>query len=148
MEPEKRFSPECDFCDIARGEDPAWFIYEKEAVIAFLPLKPVVDGHTLVVPRTHVRTLWELQRHLASDLIGAVVKVAGAINRTLTPDGLNLIQSNGDAASQTIFHVHFHLVPRWESDSMGDIWPPSFSMSVERKAETVEALRGALAEGE
>ncbi len=139
-----RFQPGCDFCDIARGEDPAWFLYEQDATVAFLPLKPVVEGHTLVVPREHVTNLWELDRALAGDLIQSIVKIAGAIHRALAPDGLNLIQSNGEAASQSVFHVHFHLVPRWKGDKMGEIWPPSPAMSVERKAETVESLRTAL----
>ena len=140
----ERFQPGCDFCDIARGDDPAWFVYEQDATVAFLPLEPVVEGHTLVVPREHVTSLWELDGALAGDLVQAIVKIAGAIQRVLAPDGLNLIQSNGEAASQSVFHVHFHLVPRWKGDKMGEIWPPSPAMSVERKAETVEALRAAL----
>lgn len=139
-----RFKPGCDFCGIAQGDDPAWFVYQRETTIAFLPVEPVVDGHTLVVPRTHVSTLWELDRSLADDLIEAVLDVANAIQRALKPEGLNLIQSNGDAASQSVFHVHFHLVPRWEGDAMGEIWPPSPAMSVERKVQTVEVLRQAL----
>lgn len=114
----------CEFCAIARGEDnSALVVCSGVSWIAFFPLNPATPGHTLVIPRTHVRDLWETEPTEANDLMAAVVKVGRAIRSALQPERMNLITSAGEAAEQTVFHLHLHLVPRWRQDSFGTIWP-------------------------
>jgi histidine triad (HIT) family protein len=91
--------------------------------MAFFPLRPAAVGHTLVIPKRHVDDLWSLDRDTAAVLAEAVLRVGAALRDALRPDGLNVIQSSGAAASQTVFHLHVHLVPRWHDDQFGGIWP-------------------------
>lgn len=115
----------CDFCSIARGDDPSVeVVCEGETWIAFFPLKPATRGHTLVIPRLHVADLWSADTAVATDMITAVVQVGHAIQIALTPEGMNLITSSGEAAEQTVYHLHLHVVPRWREDGFGEIWPP------------------------
>jgi histidine triad (HIT) family protein len=134
---------ECEFCRIVRGEEAARIVYSTADVIAFLPLKPAALGHTLVVPKKHVSDLWSVDRRLGLSLMTAVVQVGRAINEALHPDGMNLISSAGEAASQTIFHLHLHLVPRWFNDHIRSIWPPSEPWGEEMKDEVADLIRDA-----
>jgi histidine triad (HIT) family protein len=114
----------CDFCRIARGEDDSIeVICAEERWMAFFPLNPATPGHTLVIPRAHVTDLWQIEPTQAGDLMAAVIKVGRAIKSALEPEGMNLIASAGETAEQTIFHLHMHLVPRWQQDGFGRIWP-------------------------
>lgn len=116
---------DCDFCAIARGEDKTVeVVCEGDSWIAFFPPQPATPGHTLVIPRLHAPDLWSVEPEAAADLMGAVIKVGRAIREAVVPEGLNLITSSGEAAEQTIYHAHLHLVPRWQTDGFGDIWPP------------------------
>jgi histidine triad (HIT) family protein len=118
--------PDCDFCSIARGEDPsADIVCEGESWVAFFPLHPATLGHTLVIPRSHVADLWKVEPPLGELLITAAIHVGRAIQAALAPEGMNLITSAGEIAEQTVFHLHLHLVPRWPGDGFGDIWPPA-----------------------
>lgn len=116
-------SSECAFCRIVRGEASAEIVAEEEAWVAFLPLDPATEGHTLVVPRRHVPDLWAVDMVLGGQLMEAVVRVGKAIQVGLRPEGMNLITSKGGAAEQTVFHLHLHVLPRWRDDSVGQIWP-------------------------
>jgi diadenosine tetraphosphate (Ap4A) HIT family hydrolase len=114
----------CEFCAIARGDDPSVeVVCEGESWIAFFPLSPATPGHTLVIPRAHVADLWQVDPLLGNDLMAAVIRVGRAIETALTPEGMNLITSAGETAEQTVFHLHLHLVPRWHRDGFGRIWP-------------------------
>lgn len=115
---------DCDFCEVARGEDNSVeVVCDGESWIAFFPLNPATPGHTLVIPRTHVADLWQVEPRQGADLMAAVIKVGRAIESALEPEGMNLITSAGEAAEQTVFHLHMHLVPRWTHDGFGRIWP-------------------------
>jgi histidine triad (HIT) family protein len=117
--------PGCDFCAIAWREDQSTeVVCEGERWIAFFPLNPATPGHTLVIPKVHTPDLWKLDPRLGGDLMSAVIRVGRAIKSALAPDGMNLITSAGEAAEQTIFHLHLHVVPRWHGDGFGRIWPP------------------------
>lgn len=113
----------CPFCAIIMGEGPARVVYRDDHTAAFFPLRPAALGHTLVVPRRHIPDIWELPEADAAHLSRAVLRVAAALRAAVAPDGLNIIQSNGAAATQTVPHLHVHLVPRWAADAMGPIWP-------------------------
>lgn len=114
----------CDFCAIAQGKDKSTeVVCEDENWIAFFPLSPATPGHTLVIPRTHVANLWEVDALLGAELMTALLRVGRAIEIALVPEGTNVITSAGKAAEQTVFHLHFHIVPRWHRDGFGRIWP-------------------------
>lgn len=113
----------CAFCVIASGESATDLIFSNDHVAAFVPLSPATPGHLLVVPKKHFADLWELDESTARPLTDAVLHLAHAMRRGLRPDGLNVINSAGSAASQSVFHLHVHLVPRWADDDFGDIWP-------------------------
>jgi histidine triad (HIT) family protein len=121
---EQVFARDCEFCAIARGADTTIeTICEGNLWTAFFPLNPATPGHTLVIPRMHVADLWQVEPPLEAELMAAVIRVGRAIDKVLQPQGMNLITSAGQAAEQTIFHLHLHVVPRWRIDGFGAIWP-------------------------
>ncbi|PZF32137.1 HIT family protein [Curtobacterium sp. MCPF17_051] len=127
---------------IALGEDPdAIIVYEDEETVAFVPLQPATRGHTLVIPKTHASRLWDLGGEDAATVMRTVLAVADSLQRALQPEGLNVIQSNGAAATQTIEHVHVHLVPRWRRDRMVLRWPKKAAESPEQQRITAAAIR-------
>ncbi len=137
--------PECPFCEIINRDDTdVREVYRDEQIVAFFPLEPATLGHTLVVPRRHLVDIWALDEATAVHLAKGTLRVANAVRRVVDPEGLNIIQSNGEAATQTVRHVHVHVVPRWAGDSVGRIWPPETDYSEDEKDETWERLRSDL----
>lgn len=114
----------CAFCDIVRGVAPARVVYESDGAVAFLPDVPAVRGHTLVVPRQHVPDFLAAGAGVQADVSSACSAVGKALEAALSPEGMNAITSKGGAATQTVFHLHVHLLPRWAGDRLGDFWPP------------------------
>lgn len=136
----------CPFCAIATGtDDRVEVVCADHTWVAFFPNAPATPGHTLVIPRKHVRDLWSADSELRRDLMDGVSKVGEAIRRAVEPEGMNLITSAGEAAEQTVFHLHLHLVPRWAEDRL-DIWPPKRSMAKELERGLASAVRDACAE--
>lgn len=131
----------CDFCRIASGEGEARVLLRSDTAVGFFPLSPAAVGHTLLIPRVHVQDIWTLEPRLAGKLAEWSVILAGAIRSALRPDGLTVIQSNGAAASQTVMHLHIHLVPRWEDDALPRLWPPSSPVPEHRLDATATAIR-------
>lgn len=116
--------PECPFCAIVAGNDPAVReIWRDRSVVAFFPDQPAVLGHTLVIPVEHAPFITELSSASTHELVGRVVRLAPEIVAAVGASGFNLIQSNGPAAEQTVPHVHFHVLPRWQDDRIGSLWP-------------------------
>ena len=99
------------FAKILRGELPAFTVYETGHCLAFLDVMPQSEGHTLVLPKQPAETLFELNDESAGHLIAAVRIVAAAVRTAFSPDGIRLMQLNGEAAGQTVPHVHMHIVP-------------------------------------
>lgn len=136
---------DCPFCEIVQRDDPdVREIYRDAGVVAFSPTEPAALGHTLIVPKSHIADIWGLDNRATCDLAIGITKLAWAIKRAVHPDGLNVIQSNGEAATQTVMHVHFHLVPRWYGDKIGRIWPPETNYSEGQKDVVYDAIRNAL----
>lgn len=108
---------DCVFCKIAEGEIPSRKIYEDEHVVAFLDLSQVTPGHTLVIPKKHVPNIMEYNETLAADVFSRLPKISQAV-QSFQPDikGLNVLMNNGEVASQTVFHSHIHLLPRYTKD--------------------------------
>ncbi|MEV4227777.1 HIT family protein [Streptomyces bobili] len=132
---------ECSFCLICQGRSEAEVVFESADSVAFFPLNPATLGHTLVVPRKHVRDLWALESDTAKSLMESTLRVAHGLRVALKPQGLNLINSSGSAASQTIFHLHMHLVPRWDGDRVGNIWPPKRPLAAAVREQLADEVR-------
>lgn len=99
------------FAKILRGEIPATKIYEDAHVLSFMDAMPQSDGHTLVIPKTEARNLFDIAPEPLAELIKATQYVAKGVRLALQPDGMRIIQFNEPAAGQTVFHIHFHIVP-------------------------------------
>jgi histidine triad (HIT) family protein len=108
----------CIFCQIVRNEKPANIIYEDGRTIAFLDIRPISEGHTLVVPKKHYRDIHEIPDKEAAFLFKVAKKVATAVEKGVNADGISIFQNNGRAAGQVIFHIHVHIVPRFEEKRM------------------------------
>ena len=135
----------CPFCRIVSGADPAEReVYRDQSIVTFFPTEPAALGHVLIIPRRHVESIWELTTGEASQLSAAVLKIAHAIRRGLLPEGLNIIQSNGEVATQTVRHLHIHVVPRWSDDQIGSIWPPPTHYSDRLNDDTLSCLQDTL----
>jgi histidine triad (HIT) family protein len=114
---------DCIFCKIINGDIPSSKVYEDENVLAFLDISQVTKGHTLVIPKVHKENVYELTDEIASNVFKAVPKVANAIKAAYDPIGLNVLQNNGEAAGQSVFHFHMHLIPRYgNGDGFGAVW--------------------------
>ena len=104
-------SESCTFCKIVRKEVPASVVYEDETVIAFLSIHPINVGHTLIVPKKHYENIYEISEEEVAYLYKIVKKVAAAVNRAVSAEGIRILQNNGEAAGQVIFHFHVHVIP-------------------------------------
>lgn len=102
----------CIFCAIAAGEIPSFKVYEDELVLAYLDINPFTVGHTLVIPKAHSEALLDTDDATLAAVIARVKKVAAHLKAALPCDGFNILQNNGEAAGQTVKHLHFHIVPR------------------------------------
>ena len=110
---------DCIFCAIAAGEIPSFKVYEDELVLAYLDINPFSKGHTLVIPKTHSTGLLDTDDETLAAVIVRVKKIAAHVAGKLGCDGFNIVQNNGAAAGQTVHHLHFHIVPRWNGDDAG-----------------------------
>ena len=134
---------ECQFCAIGRGELAASVVLRDEHVAAFLDTRPVFKGHVLVVPREHVADLLELPRALMEPLLAAVQRIAGAMETGLSADG-SFVAVN-TKISQSVPHLHFHVVPRRKGDGLrGFFWPRTKYESDAEREEYAERIRNAL----
>jgi histidine triad (HIT) family protein len=108
------------FAKILRGEMPAVKVYEDDHVLAFMDVFPQAKGHTLVIPKqSSARNFLEEAPDVIGPLMLGVQRVARAVRAALNPDGLVITQFNGAPAGQTVFHLHFHIIPRWEGVALG-----------------------------
>ena len=108
----------CIFCRIIKGELPAHRVYEDEQVLAFMDISPINHGHVLIIPKKHYSELRSIPLDTSIAVWQVVKKVERAIWQTsdLTCDGTNILQNNGAAAGQEVFHAHFHVIPRRDGD--------------------------------
>lgn len=107
------------FGKILTGEIPSFKVYEDDYVYAFLDISQVTKGHTLLIAKKASANIFETDEETMKHIGAALPKVANAIKRAFNPDGLNIIQNNGEFADQSVFHIHFHLIPRYENDIDG-----------------------------
>jgi histidine triad (HIT) family protein len=105
---------DCIFCAIVAGDAPARRVYEDEQTVAFLDINPVTRGHTLVIPRRHTADIWDVGEEDAVAVMRAATRVADILRRALEPEGMNLFQATRAIAGQTVFHLHIHVLPRFD----------------------------------
>jgi histidine triad (HIT) family protein len=135
--------PECVFCAIVAGELPAHVVAETEHTVAFLDQRPLFPGHTLVVPRTHVVTLRDLTPALLPPFFTEVQRIAGAVQDGLDADGTFVAENN--VVSQSVPHLHVHVVPRRRKDGLrGFFWPRQRYVDDAEAAAVAERIREVL----
>lgn len=106
----------CIFCKLAAGEIPSKTLYEDEKFRVILDLAPATKGHALILPKDHYANLYEIPEEVAGEVMCLAKKMAVTMTEKLGCDGFNLLQNNGEAAGQTVFHFHMHLIPRYAQD--------------------------------
>lgn len=135
----------CPFCRIISGDDPnVREVARNHEVVIFFPKEPATLGHCLIVPIRHVETFTDLATDELQQVMSGAQEVAKRLNKVFHPDGINIVQSNGAAASQTVAHVHVHVLPRWENDAIKDFWPEETGYSDQEKDATLAKLRAAI----
>ncbi|HTX45320.1 MAG TPA: HIT family protein [Solirubrobacteraceae bacterium] len=132
--------PDCIFCKIVTGELPGAIVDEDERTISFMDINPATRGHALVIPRKHARDLLEIEPNELQAVALAAQRLAKLVAERLGADGVNLINSCGSAAWQTVFHFHIHVIPRYEGDPLRLPWVPSPG-DADEIAAAAEALR-------
>jgi len=115
---------DCIFCRIAAGEAPAELVYSDEQTIAFMDINPATKGHALVIPRTHRKDLLEVEEEELAAVVRTARRLAKRALERLGADGVNLLNSCGTAAWQTVFHFHVHVIPRYNDDPLRLPWLP------------------------
>ena len=115
---------DCIFCKIANGEIPSATAYEDSVCRVILDVNPANKGHALIIPKEHFDNIYSIDAETAAKIFTIATEVAKAQKAELNPDGLNILQNNGEAAGQTVFHFHMHLVPRYIKDNVTMTWIP------------------------
>ena len=116
--------PDCLFCKIVAGEIAATRVDEDERTVAFMDINPATRGHALVVPRAHTRDLLSIDADELAAVASAAKRLAARAKERLGADGINLLNSCGSAAWQTVFHFHIHVIPRYDDDPLKLPWVP------------------------
>ncbi|MDI9242439.1 HIT family protein [Fusibacillus kribbianus] len=130
----------CIFCKIANGEIPAATLYEDDLFRVILDLGPASKGHALILPKNHFADLLALDEETSAKVLAVAAKVGAAMKKSLHCDGFNLVQNNGEAAGQTVFHFHMHIIPRYEGGPRMVSWEPG-QPTKEELAELAECIR-------
>lgn len=136
----KRMS-DCIFCKIAAGEIPSATIYEDEDFRVILDLGPATKGHALILPKQHFADITQMPEELTAKAFVLAKKIVTFMKGALPSDGYNIVQNNGEAAGQTVFHFHIHLIPRYTNDHAGVGWKPG-ELSDAWKEEILEKSKG------
>ena len=117
--------PDCLFCKIVAGEIPATVVAQDERTVTFMDINPATRGHVLVIPREHARDVHEIDPEDLKAVAVSAQRAAARAVRALGADGVNLLQSSGPAAWQTVFHFHMHVIPRYAGDPLRLPWVPA-----------------------
>ncbi len=111
-------APDCIFCQIIAGKLPAKVVYEDDHTLAFLDINPLSRGHTLVVPKAHSTDIFDTEDATLGALAVSTKKVAAVVRQAMNAPAVNLLNANGSMAGQTVFHLHLHIVPRYQGDGL------------------------------
>ena len=135
-------SADCIFCKIIRGELPSYKVYEDEKTVAFLDIKPVNAGHTLVVPKKHSQNIFDIASEDWAATAETVRQVATAVEKGLGADGVNIAMNNREHAGQVVHHPHVHIIPRFKGDGLKLM--PQRAYGTGEAEESAEKIRSAL----
>ena len=113
---------DCIFCKIAKGEIPSATVYDDDDFRVIIYISPASEGHMIILPKEHAANVYELSDEIASKIYVLAKKLATALKDELDCDGINILQNNGEAAGQTVFHLHMHIIPRYYSDDISIRW--------------------------
>lgn len=115
---------DCIFCKIAAGEIPSKTIYEDDKVKVIFDVSPATLGHTLVIPKKHAANVFEIEDELLAHAYIVAKKIAAALKEATGCKGINILQNNGEVAGQSVFHLHIHVIPRYDDDDAHIKWTP------------------------
>ena len=107
---------DCIFCKLANGDIPTNSLYEDDIVKVIFDAGPASDGHVLILPKNHYDDIYSMDEDTAAHIFKVATRIAKAYKQSLDYEGLNIVQNNGEAAGQTVFHFHMHLIPRYKND--------------------------------
>lgn len=133
----------CIFCKIANGEIPSATIYEDDLFRVILDLGPATKGHALILPKSHAKDLCEADGAVTEKLFPLAGKIGAAMKKSLGASGFNVVQNNGTSAGQTVFHLHVHVIPRYEDGPSIVTWEPK-NADAEALAQTADQIKAAL----
>ena len=114
----------CIFCKIVAGTIPCFKLFEDSETLAFMDINPVHDGHCLVIPKAHYPTVFDIPPEAFAAAARTATRVARAVNAAVKPEGINLMQANGEGAGQSVGHFHLHIIPRRAEDMLLFNWDP------------------------
>ena len=136
-----RRDPNCIFCRIVAGEVPSFKLYEDASTLAFMDINPANEGHCLVVAKIHFEDIYSAPQGEVGKVAETARKIAKAVRETVKPDGLNLIQANGQGAAQSVMHFHMHILPRRTGDELKINWglKPGERPAIAALAERIKA---------
>lgn len=115
----------CIFCKLANGDIPTATVYEDEYLRAIMDAAPANKGHIIILPKSHAAGIYELEDEYVSRAFVLAKKLAVALKKLTGCDGVNILQNNGEAAGQTVFHFHVHVIPRFKDDDCTIVWKPT-----------------------
>ena len=131
---------DCIFCKIANGEIPSATLFEDENFRVILDLGPATKGHALILPKSHFANIYEMPDELVGKAMILAKEMVTRMTEALKCDGFNVVQNNGEAAGQTVFHFQMHLIPRYKNDNAGITWTPG-TLTDEMKEEILAKLK-------
>jgi len=114
--------PNCIFCKIIAGEIPSFTVFEDERVFAFMDINPINAGHSLVIPKFHAANVFETPDEWVAATMVGIRRLSRAVEKTVAPFGINVLQANGPGANQSVFHFHMHVIPRLQDDGLTMNW--------------------------
>ena len=128
---------DCIFCKIANGEISSNTIYEDEHFRVIMDINPASKGHCIILPKTHAANLYELPDDWCKEVMPVAKKCAAVLKDVLDCEGVNVLQNNGALAGQTVFHLHVHLIPRYQDDTVEIQWKPTQRTDTEELAKKI-----------
>lgn len=129
---------DCIFCKIIEGEIPSTAVYEDDDFRAILDVNPAARGHVIILPKKHAANIFELDDESAQKIFPVAKKIASALMKTYSCDGVNILQNNGEAAGQTVFHLHVHVIPRYKDDAVSIRWKPGETPDLQAVADEIK----------
>ena len=135
---------DCIFCKILNGDIPSFVVYEDESFKVILDRFPATRGHVLILPKGHYQDLFELPEEISQKVYPLAKHIATAVKKAVQADGINIIQNNGEAAGQSVFHFHIHIVPRFSNDQVTLNKTSNMETTLEELAETAELIKSYL----